>query len=112
MEAEAGAPGAVWFEVTVEVVFVSSPDSAPDAVTFTLKVQPAPPARVAPVREMVLVPAVAVMVPPPQDPASPLGVETTSPAGSVSVKPTPVRLVVALGFAMVKVRLVVPLGRS
>jgi hypothetical protein len=40
---------------------------------------------------------VAVMVPPPQLPVRPFGVDTTRPAGRVSVKPTPVRAV-ALPF--------------
>ena len=48
------------------------------------------------------------MVPPPQEPVSPFGVETTRPAGSVSLKPTPVSVVVVLLFWMVKVKLVEP----
>src|SRR5512141_2774901 len=67
------------------------------AVTLTENVHDAPPARVPPVRPTVLDPAVAVIVPPPQLPARPLGVVTTSPAGRVSVKPTPARAVAAFG---------------
>lgn len=54
------------------------------------------------------VPAVAVIVPAPQEPVKPLGVEITKPAGSVSLKATPVSATVALGFVMVKLRVVVP----
>src|SRR5262249_4573672 len=52
-----------------------------------------------PERLMVPEPAVAVMVPPPpQEPLKPLGVETTKPAASGSLKATPVRAVVVLLF--------------
>jgi hypothetical protein len=51
---------------------------------------------------------VAVIVPPPQDPVSPLGVETTKPEGKVSLNPTPVNPLLALGFCSVKLRLVDP----
>ena len=50
----------------------------------------------------------AVIVPPPHEPVRPFGVEITRPAGSVSLKPTPVSAVVVLLFWMVKVRLVEP----
>ena len=49
-----------------------------------------------------------MIVPPPQVPVRPLGVEITRPAGRVSLKPTPVSVVVALLFWMVKLRLVEP----
>src|SRR6478609_5963882 len=48
------------------------------------------------------------MVPPPQEPVRPLGVEITRPAGSVSLKPTPVSVVPVLLFWMVKVSEVEP----
>jgi hypothetical protein len=48
------------------------------------------------------------MVPPPQLPVRPLGVETTKPAGSVSVKPMPLKDVVALPFWMMKLNEVEP----
>jgi hypothetical protein len=67
-------------------------------VTFTEKVQDVAAARLAPDRLMVLVPAVAEIVPPPQVPVRPLGVESTKPAGRVSVKPIPVSVVTVLGF--------------
>ena len=46
-------------------------------------------------------PCVAVIVPAPHVPVRPFGVETTKPAGSVSLKPTPVRGVPVLLFWMV-----------
>ena len=96
-------------ELTAPVVLVKTPGVAP--VTFTLKVQLVATAIVAPVRLTALDPAVAVMVPPPQVPASPLGVATVIPAGSVSVKATPVNAaVLAAGFVTVKLRLDVPFG--
>src|ERR1035437_3956560 len=45
------------------------------------------------------------MVPPPQLPVRPFGVETTNPPGRVSLKPTPVRVVVVLLFCIVNCRL-------
>src|SRR5262249_49316662 len=53
-------------------------------------------------------PAVAVTVPP-HAPVRPFGVETTIPAGSVSVTATPVSAVDAFGLVIVNVRLVEPL---
>ena len=49
-----------------------------------------------------------MIVPLPQEPVRPLGVEITRPAGSVSLKPTPVSATVVLLFWMVKCRLVEP----
>src|SRR5438093_672092 len=71
-------------------------------------VQDVPAARVPPLRLTLDEPAVAVMVPPPHEPVRPFGVATTRPAGSVSVKATPVRGVPAFGFVSVKVSVVVP----
>ncbi len=78
-------------------------------VTFTLKVQEA-------VRRKSCArqahaepePATAVIVPPPQEPVRPLGVETTRPAGRVSVKATPVSEMVVFGLLMVKLNEVLP----
>ena len=67
-------------------------------VTFTENVQELLAAIVPPLRLITLVPAVAVIVPPPQEPVRPFGVETTKPAGSVSLKPTPVSDVLVLLF--------------
>ena len=59
-------------------------------MTFTLNVQEAPAASVAPDRVTLPDPAVAVMVPPPHEPVSPFGVATTTLAGNVSVNAIPV----------------------
>ena len=59
---------------------------------------------------MLPVPATAVTVPP-HVLASPFGVATTRPAGSVSVKPTPVSAVPAFGLVSVNVSVVVPFTR-
>lgn len=77
-------------------------------MTFTLKVHDADAARLAPERETLVLPAAAVIVPPPQEPVSPLGVAIVSPDGKVSVKPIPDSAVDALGLVMVKLRLVIP----
>ena len=92
-------------EVTLPVVFTFEPAVVP--VTFTLNVHEALGPRLAPERLMVVVFWVAVIVPPPQLPVKPLGVEMTRPAGRPSVKPTPVS-VLASGLLMVKLRLVLP----
>ena len=77
-------------------------------MTFTENVHKALAASVAPVRLTTLVAWVAVIVPPPQVPLRPLGVATTKPAGSVSLKPTPLREAPAFGLVMVKLREVAP----
>jgi hypothetical protein len=82
------------------------PDAVP--VTFTLKVQEPLAATVAPLRLIVLDPAVAVMVPPPHEPVSPLGVATTRPLGRLSVNATPVSVTAVFEFVIVKLRVVVP----
>src|SRR5258708_26247117 len=74
-------------DVTCTLLFFA-PAAVP--VTFTLKVQDALVARVAPDRLTDPAPATAVIVPPPQLPVKPLGVAITRPAGSVSVNATPV----------------------
>ena len=55
-------------------------------------------AMVPPERLIVLVPAVAVIVPAPQVPVKPFGVEITRPAGNVSLNATPVSATVVLLF--------------
>jgi hypothetical protein len=51
-----------------------------------------------------------VIVPPPHDPVRPLGVETASPAGKLSVNPIPVSdIVLVAGLVIVKLRALVPL---
>ena len=94
-------------EVTVLVVLVFVPSEV--TFTVTLKVHEALAASVAPDRVTDPDPAVAVMVPPPQEPVNPFGVETMRPEGKVSVKATPVSAEDAFGFVIVKFRIVVPL---
>jgi hypothetical protein len=77
-------------------------------VTFTEKVQDAPSPKVAPDRLTLFDPEAAVMVPPPQLPVRPFGVDTTRPEGKVSVKPTAVRETVAFGLMMSKLKAVEP----
>jgi hypothetical protein len=92
-------------EVTAPVVLLLVP--AVEPVTVTEKVQEAPAANVAPERLREPDAAVAVMVPPPQEPVSPLGVDMTRPEGKVSVKATPLSEEPALGLVTVKLRVVV-----
>src|SRR6266700_4974628 len=106
MEAEAVPPVPPCVDVTLPVVLFLVPPVVP--VTFIANVQDVAAARLAPVRLMLPAPAVAVMVPPPQLPTRPLGVETTRPAGRVAVNPTPVSVVPVLLFWMVNVKLVEP----
>lgn len=56
-------------------------------VMFTEKVHEEFDARVAPAKLTKFAPAMAVMVPAPQVPVCPVGLEITRPAGNVSVKP-------------------------
>ena len=99
--AVAGAPFPK-FEVTALVVLRKAPGLVP-AVTVTLNVQVPPPAIVAPVSVMVV--DVADSVPPHCDVAA-IGVTVTP--GGVSVKPTPVKGVLAFGLRMLKVNVEVP----
>jgi len=94
-------------EVTALVVLFCTPVAV--LVTFTPKVQDELPVKIAPDRLIVFDPATAVMPPPPQPPASPFGVEMTSPAGNVSVIPIPLSVEVEFGLVMVKLKPVVPL---
>jgi len=96
MLAEAVPPVPPSTDVTLPVVLFCVPAAIP--VTFTEKVHDALAASDAPVRLITFVFCVAVIVPPPQAPVRPLGVETTRPAGKVSLKPTPVSVVVVLLF--------------
>ena len=80
------------------------------AVTFTIKLHDAFAFNVAPLRLTLEPPAVAAIVPPPQDPVRPLGVAITKPLGRLSVNPTPLSAAAfATGFTNVKLRVVVPL---
>jgi hypothetical protein len=106
-EAEAVPPVPPSVDVTLPVVLFFAPAEAP--VTLTEKLQLPEAARVAVARLTTFVPATAVIVPAPQVPVSPFGVDTTSPAGSVSVKATPLRVVDVLLFCTVKLSDVEPL---
>ncbi len=101
MLAEAGAPVPPSFDVTFPVTLFSVP--AADALTFTENVQPRLAAMLPPLRLTTFVPATAVIVPLPQDPANPLGLSMAKPAGRVSVNATPVNGIVGLGFWMANV---------
>ena len=102
MLADAVLPLPPSVEVTALVVLFCIPELMPE--TFTAKLHETPAASVAPARLMLADPAVAAIVPPPQLPLSPLGVDTIIPAGMVSVKPTPLREADVLVFDKVKVR--------
>ena len=111
--AEAVPPVPPSFEVTAPVVLFFVPAVVP--VTLTLKVHESLDTSVALARLMLPDPAVATMVPMVLDvlaqlPVSPFGVETTRPAGSESVKPTPLNVVSELGFLIVKLSKVDPLS--
>src|ERR1041385_575740 len=93
MLAVAALPVAPIADVTVLVVLVCVPAAVP--VTFTENEHELEAARVAPDRLMTLAPCVAVIVPLPQLPVSPFGVETISPDGKVSLKLTPLSPAVA-----------------
>src|SRR5581483_7488119 len=73
--------------VTAPVVFVCWPAAVP--VTFTPNVHESVAGSVAPDKLIVLVPAVAMMIPPPQLPVETAGVDTTRPAGNASLNATP-----------------------
>jgi len=92
-------------EVTVTELFFTP---AVVAVTLTTKVQGGPaPTIVSPAKLTEDAPAVAVMVPE-HVAVITLGVETTNPAGKVSVNATPVSIPVTSGLVTVNVRLVLP----
>jgi len=105
MLAEAVPPVPPSVELTLPEVLFFVPAVVP--VTFTENVQEELAAIVPAVKLITFVPAVAVMIPAPQVPVRPLGVEITRPAGSVSVKATPLAATVLL-FWMVKLREVEP----
>jgi len=103
---------AVWpFPPSVEVTAVVTLFCVPGAMaaTFMKNLHDELAVSVAPVRLTLLDPVVAAMVPPPQVPVNPLGVATSKPAGSISVKPTPLREEPVLGFDRTNVSEVLPL---
>src|SRR6267154_4923754 len=97
-------PVSPFVELTLPVMLVNIPGCVP--VTVTLGVHWPPAAIVAPESEIVLPPVVAKV--PPH--AVPVPLTTVKPAGSVSVKATPVKAsVFAVGLVTVNPRDVVPL---
>ena len=104
--ADAVSPVPPLVEVTAPVTLFFVPADVP--VTFTENVHDPLAAIAAPERLTLPLPAVAVIVPPPHEPVSPLGVEITRPAGRLSVKATPVRPNVEFGLPAVKLRVVDP----
>jgi hypothetical protein len=76
--------------------------------TFTEKLHDALGFRLAPDKLTLFVPSTAVIVPP-HVPVKPLGVASTSPAGKLSLKAIPFRVVALLGLLMVKLSEIVPL---
>jgi hypothetical protein len=93
-------------EVMLPVVLFCVPAAMP--VTLIENVQEPLATMVPPDRLITFVPAVAVIVPAPQVPVMLFGVEITRPAGSVSLKPTPVSAVAVFGLVMVKLSEVDP----
>ena len=104
--ADAVPPFPASVEVTALVTLFCAP--APVPVTFTAKVQEALAPRLAPDKLTLFEPAAPTIVPPPHVPVSALGVATVSPDGNISVKPTPLREIAALGFDRLKVSVVTP----
>src|SRR5580700_7517174 len=104
--ADAVLPFPASVEVTALVTLFCAPAIMP--TTLTANVQEAPAARLAPERPTLFEPAAAVIVPPPQLPARPLGVATVSPDGKASVKPIPLNEIAVFGFDRLKVRDVLP----
>ena len=109
MLAEAVPPVPPSVELTAPVVLFCVPPAVP--VTFSEKVHDVLAANDAPERLTTFVPCVAVIVPPPQLPVKPLGVDTTRPAGKVSLNPIPVSVVVVFGLLTVKLKEVDPFRR-
>src|SRR6185437_2792889 len=102
------APGPVSFAEIAPVVLFCTPACTP--VTFRLMVHEPFAASDPPLRLMEPEPAAAVVVPP-QVLLSPFGVATTRPAGSVSLKATPVSARLVFGLAMLKVSEVLAFSR-
>lgn len=93
-------------DVTAPVVLFCIPVAV--AVTFTLNVHEELPVSAAPLRLTLVPAAVAVIVPPPQLPVSPFGVEITSPDGNASLNAIPLSDADEFGFVMLKLNVLVP----
>jgi hypothetical protein len=106
MPAVAVLPVPPLLDDTFPVVFVYTPAVVP--VTVTLKVQGTPGATEAPLNEMVRVAALVVSVP---LQVGEVESATSNPAGKVSLKPTPLSVVVVFGLVIVNVNVdVLPCG--
>ena len=110
IEAVAFPPLPPSVELTAVVVLFCNP--AATAETFTVKLQVALAASVAPDKATLPEPPAAVIVPPPQLPESALGVAMTRPAGSVSVKLMPDKDALVLGLDRSKLNEVVPFNTT
>jgi hypothetical protein len=104
--AEAVPPAPPSVELIAVVVLFFTPAVVP--VTFTENVHVPLAASVAAERLIELPLAVAEIVPLPQVPVCPFGVDTTKPEGNVSENAMLLRLCVVFGLVMVKLRLVLP----
>jgi len=96
-------------EIIALVVLSFVPAVVPFTATVNVQEDPAAGAAVivAPDRLTLLLPAVAVKVPLPHEPVT-LGVDaTTTPAGKLSTKPTPLRPLVVFGLLIVKLKVLV-----
>ena len=106
------APVPASVDVTALVVLSLVPAVVP--VTATLKVQADPgvgdAANVPPDKLTFVLPGVAVMAPLPHEPVTFGDAATTSPAGKLSLKPTPLRPVVVFGLLIVKLNVLVELS--
>jgi hypothetical protein len=100
------APAPVSADEIGPAVFACTPTPTP--VTFTENVQKPFAASAAPAKLMVLDPATAAIVPPPQLPVMPLGDATCSPDGNVSLNAIPLSGSVVFGLFTVNVRELVP----
>lgn len=100
------APVPASVEVIAPVVLSFVPAVVP--VTATVKVQDDPAdgeaVNVPPDRLTLLLPAVAVIVPPPHEPVTVGVAATNNPAGRLSANPTPLRPLVVFGLIIVKLK--------
>src|SRR5258708_18534654 len=101
-------------EVIAPVVLLLLPAVVP--VTLAEKVHDEPAAgeavNVPPDRLMVLLPAVAVIVPLPHEPVTFGIAATTTPAGRLSLKPTPLSALAVFGLVTVKLKVLLPFNAT
>src|SRR6185369_9763615 len=85
---------------SVEVIVVVTLFCVPATVTLTLieNVQEVFAERLVPDRLKLFAPAFAVIVPPPQLPVKPFGLDISCPVGKPSVKPIPLKEMLELGL--------------